>query len=493
MEKLKKWCRDIGGIILIIVVVIAVSFIILKSTHYLVIVYFQPPTTGGSAPTNIDIIDTICKLFELHLLSLTLILSVVTFVFVGFQIYFQYTDKKQKDIEMRQKEAERKQQESMSKHIDTFMKRSNDLIEATVKVMNISGLAQSEVSKFKEQNDQRESQNREEIRRLETHTNRFLTTHGRFIYSNTECQTIRNMINQTERSVGTPNLPTSAFLIRGYYASLEESNSLWGIQEFTRVIDRTDDLLIPRALLNRGINRANLGQYNLATEDIQRALNERQGNLLYKFYLVDTQLLEARHNVTITGNPISPNLINSLRTDLFFLFNNCLGATAVEPGEEMRLSLLQIRIVSDLLSFLIWNVDDSGVEVRQILDNLPVNVCEHIFILFFKFTNQRRLNVLQHNDVDLENWVGKVRGEYQISVELNRKILRGMFLLHGYCWQNNVNLLNEFKLTLSHDVNIFGQRFGQGVTIFSPISQQNRFIPEILNEIANFCLPQMAE
>jgi hypothetical protein len=401
--------------------------------------------------------EILIRLFELFLTYLTVLLAVIGVVFVLLQIWFQW------------------RQKSFQTQIETFMTNSSNLISTTDKMMQISSKGQEDVLQIKQHMEIEKKERENEIRELEFDTISFIATHGRFDLNRQELEKIMEHISMVERKTGITNLPIEAFLIKGYFRSVIQSSYEWGIEEFNKVIEK-ETLLKPRALLNRGINRANLNDYDGAIDDIQNAIKSRQGNILYEFYLLDTKLLKSRKEKAFTGKP---ELQNELLAKLEDLFNRCMQPTAPDLGEGMKLSQLQIRIGTDLASLLIWECNKSILDVNAVLDTVP----QVSLILFLKLECKNKYDTIPDTDSLLNQCIKMLSQDYAGSIESKSKILRGLSLAQCYSWKKDRDALNDIKIKLRGDTDILKQTIGEKVTIFSPISRKNESAVEIIKQI----------
>lgn len=356
-----------------------------------------------------------------------------------------------------------------------FITNSSDLIATTNTMMQISAQGQQNVLKIKEIMEKEEAERKVEISELEFDTISFIASNGRFFLNMPELNKIMEHISRVEIKVGIKKLPIGAFLIKGYFISVKQSNYKWGIDQFDQVIEKETPLK-PRALLNRGINRANLNDYERAIEDIQNAIKSRPGNMLYEFYLLDTKLLHARKEETLTGKT---NLKNELLSKFTELFNRCMQQSAPEPGEEMKLAQLLNRIGTDLASLLIWECSESISKVNEVLDIIP---SKKSIVLFLKLECIFKNNTIPDNGL-LDHCIESLSQEYENSAELNGKILRGLSILQCHLWNKDQNAFNAIKPKVRGNADVFKQTFGEEAIVFSPISRKNESIVEIINQI----------
>jgi F0F1-type ATP synthase membrane subunit b/b' len=284
-------------------------------------------------------------------------------------------------------------------------------------------------------------------------------------------------VNHTQFTYGASGaeLPAVVHLVRGYHYSVIAGNYRRGDEEFGKVI--ADARSSPRqreiAHYNRGINRANLRQYDPALADFQEAGKLNPANLFYQFYLFDTALLKAREDGGDPGN---------LAVEFQKLIQEVRRAGDDALCEPLSRRGLLNRVLLSYASLLVFNTRKYG-EAERLLQDPAVQ--EDLFAGYLALAAKKEKDPAAVLDADAVNLcLERAKAGHGSAIEQRSRLLRGLILQQCYRWSSNhENDLKALRPQLLADVAFLERAGGASLTVFSPLTQKNEPLQRIREQI----------
>jgi tetratricopeptide (TPR) repeat protein len=443
----------------------------------------QPGTAAADTLSHNE--ELLYQLYAGQLHWLTVLMGVVGgaftllgVFFVGFQVWMQIRDaQRQRSLQQQTEDAIKRTNEQArvtAEHTNTIMERMAELINAMCNMTDLANQSQRNVASLAETIRNWELRKEQSLTDLHRQLITFALKYNRFNVPARELDYAFQAISsvRTTWRVEEEELPIEALLVQGLHDTLKYGDNARAIREFTKVIDspRAGKELKEQALLNRGINRANLQQYADASKDFEAATRENPQNLLYQFYRLDTKLLEARErndaNAALKLLPNFEKLAEQTRSKAF------LSA----PIDNAELRARVARSYGSLLIFQAHKYDEAEALLSQ------------GFLLHDAFAPYLRLCAFDqaHRPAPgslLPDYLKRSLSEYQRRQEPRGQLLRGMILAQCYHWAGDQNALLRLKDELMKVVDTLGGMFGTETTVFSPITQRNERLDEIRQQI----------
>jgi hypothetical protein len=253
-------------------------------------------------------------------------------------------------------------------------------------------------------------------------------------------------VNHTQFTYGASGaeLPAVVHLVRGYHYSVIAGNYRRGDEEFGKVI--ADPKSSPRqreiAYYNRGINGANMRQYDRALDDFKEASKLNPTNLFYQFYRLDTLLLKARED----GG--DPGKLAAEFKNLTLAVRRAGDESLCEPLSRRQ---LLGRVLLSYASLLVFNTRNYREAERLLRDP---EVQEDLFANYLTLAAKKEEDVTAALDAEtVGGCLEKAKAGHGSAIEQRSRLLRGMILQQCYRWSSNhENDLKALRPQLLADV-----------------------------------------